>query len=147
MNFGGFENCMPRTNIEHRCEAQEILAEDTYQGRENKQSKYGTRYTELMKLEYFDYIRFTIIDPMHNLFLGTAKHMMKNVWLPNKILKQNDLKSIQELIDNMKVPSNMGRIPNKIASNFASFTSDQWKVMDCCLLRVCFEKVSSFRRL
>lgn len=128
MNFGGFENCMPRTNIEHRCEAQEILAEDTYQGRENKQSKYGTRYTELMKLEYFDCIRFTIIDPMHNLFLGTAKHMMKNVWLPNKILKQNDLKSIQELIDNMKVPSNMGRIPNKIASNFASFTSDQWKL-------------------
>ena len=54
--------------------------------------------------------------------------MMKNVWLPSKILKQNDLKSIQELIDNMKVPSNMGRIPNKIASNFASFTSDQWKL-------------------
>ena len=81
-----------------------------------------------MKLEYFDCIRFTIIDPMHNLFLGTAKHIMKNAWLPNKILKQNDLKSIQELIDNMKVPSNMGRIPNKIASNFASFTSDQWKL-------------------
>ena len=117
MNFGGFENCMPRTNIEHRCEAQEILAEDTYQGRENKQTKYGTRYTELMKLEYFDCIRFTIIDPMHNLhvFLGTAKHLMKNVWLPNKILKQNDLKSIQELLDSMKVPSNIGRIPNKIA--------------------------------
>ena len=68
----------------------------------------------------------------HNLpyaqFLGTAKHLMKNVWLPNKILKQSDLKSIQELINNMKVPSNMGRIPNKIASNFASFTSDQWKL-------------------
>ena len=98
------------------------------QGRENKQSKYSTRYTELMTLEYFDCIRFTIIDLMHNLFLGTAKHLMKNVWLPNKILKQNDLKFIQELIDNMKVPSNMGRIPNKIASNFASFTSDQWKL-------------------
>ena len=53
---------------------------------------------------------------------------MKNVWLPNKTLKHSDLKSIQELIDNMKVPSNMGRIPNKIASNFASFTSDQWKL-------------------
>ena len=92
MNFGGFESCMPRTNIEHRHDAQEILAEDIYQGREDKQSKYGTRYSELMQLEYFDCIRFTIIDPMHNL--------MKNVWLPNKILKQSDFKSIQELIDN-----------------------------------------------
>ena len=77
-----------------------------------------------MKLGYFD----CIIDPMHNLFLGTAKHLMKNIWLPNKILKQNDLKSIQELIDSMKAPSNMGRIPNKIASNFASFTSEQRKL-------------------
>ena len=42
MNFGGFENCLLRTNIEHRCEAREILAEDTYQGREDKQTKYGT---------------------------------------------------------------------------------------------------------
>lgn len=120
MNFGEFENCLLRTNIENRCEAQEILAEDTYQGREDKQTKYGTRYSELMQLEYFDCIRFTIIDPMHNLYLGTAKHPMKN-----KILKQNDLKSIQELIDNMKVPSNMERIPNKIATNFGSFSSDQ----------------------
>ena len=42
MNFGGFENCLLRTNIEHCCEAQEILAEDTYQGREDKPTKYGT---------------------------------------------------------------------------------------------------------
>ena len=128
MNFGGFENCLLRTNEEHRSEAQEILLEDTLQGREYKQTKYGTRYTELMQLEYFNCTRFTIIDPMHNLFLGTAKHMVKNIWLPNKKLKQADLKSIQVTIDSMKVPSNMGRIPNKIASSFGSFTSDQWKL-------------------
>lgn len=128
MNFGGFENCLHRTNEEHRSEAQEILLEDTLQGREHKQTKYGTRYTELMQLEYFNCIRFTIIDPMHNLFLGTAKHMVKNIWLPNKKLKHADLKSIQVMIDSMKVPSNMGRIPNKIASSFGSFTSDQWKL-------------------
>ena len=75
MNFGGFENCLHRTNEGHCSEAQEILQEDTYQGREKKQTKYGTRYSELMQLEYFDCIRFTIIDSMHNLFLGTAKHI------------------------------------------------------------------------
>ena len=41
---------------------------------------------------------------------------------------QNDLKAIQDLIDNMKVPSNTGQIPNKIASSFGSFTSEQWKL-------------------
>lgn len=81
-----------------------------------------------MQLDYFDCIRYTIIDPMHNLFLGTAKHIMKNIWLPNKILKQSDLKTIQQVIDSMKVPSNMGRIPNIIASSFGSFTAEQWKL-------------------
>ena len=92
-----------------------------------------------MQLEYFDCIRFTIIDPMHNLYLGTAKHPMKN-----KILKQNDLKSIQELIDNMKVPSNMERIPNKIATNFGSFSSDQWKLWTVVYSEFALKKVSSF---
>lgn len=68
---------------------------------------------------------------MQNLFLGTVKHVIKNVWLnPRKLLKQTDLKSIQELIDSMKVPSNMGRVPNKIASiKFWNFTSEQWKLL------------------
>ena len=90
MNFGGFENCLHQTNEERRSEAQEILLEETYQGQQEKETKYGTHYTQLMQLECFDCIRFTIIDPMHNLFLGTAKHMVKNVWLPNKILKPAD---------------------------------------------------------
>ena len=39
----------------------------------------GSRFTSLMHLEYFDCIRFHIIDAMHNLFLRTAKHVMKNM--------------------------------------------------------------------
>ena len=73
MNFGGFEDCLHRTNEEHRSQAQEILNEDTYQGRENKEVKYGTRYSELMQLDYFDCIRYTIIDPMHNFFRRDSK--------------------------------------------------------------------------
>ena len=33
----------------------------------------GVRYTILLELPYFDPARMCIIDPMHNLFLGTAK--------------------------------------------------------------------------
>ncbi len=41
------------------------------------ESKYGVRYSIL---PYFDPIKFTVIDPMHNLFLGTGKHVFK-VWV------------------------------------------------------------------
>ena len=34
---------------------------------------------------------------------------------------------IQEVVDSIEVPSNIGRIPSKIASGFANFTADQWK--------------------
>ena len=34
-----------------------------------------------MLLPYFDCVRFHVIDPMHNIFTGTAKHVMTKVWM------------------------------------------------------------------
>ena len=66
---------------------------------------------------------------MHNLYLGTAKHMMKNVWLndKNEFLSDEDFERIQELVDSMTVPQDIGRIPGKIACSFSGFTADQCK--------------------
>lgn len=69
----------------------------------------------------------TIIDPMHNLFLGTAKHFLKNVWMSRGLITTNDLSVIQKRIDSMQVPRYVGRIPYKIASSFSDFTADQFK--------------------
>jgi hypothetical protein len=33
---------------------------------------YGVRFTELLRLPYFDTVRFTTIDLMHNILLGSA---------------------------------------------------------------------------
>ena len=84
---------------------------------------------ELMLLPYFDCVRFHIIDPMHNLFTGTAKHLMKNIWLDgdNPLLKKDDLCVIQEKLDKIKAPSDIGRMPRKILSSYGGFTADQWK--------------------
>lgn len=84
---------------------------------------------ELMLLPYFDCVRFHIIDPMHNLFTGNAKHLMKNIWLDgdNPLLKKNDLCVIQEKLDKIKAPSDIGRMPRKILSSYGGFTADQWK--------------------
>uniref|UniRef100_A0A1X7U7L0 Uncharacterized protein n=1 Tax=Amphimedon queenslandica TaxID=400682 RepID=A0A1X7U7L0_AMPQE len=70
--------------------------------------------------------------PMHNLFLGTAKHMMKNIWLAdsdgrNALVTTRDLEIIQNRVDLCVVPSFFGRIPRKIVSKFCNFKADQWK--------------------
>lgn len=93
------------------------------------ESKYGTRYSELMRLPYFNCVRFTVIDPMHNLFLGTAKNVMENVWLnqTKPLLSDAKLKLIQQRVDQVEFPSSLGRLPNKISISFGGFTADQWK--------------------
>ena len=58
----------------------------------------------LIELSYFDAICFTIVDPMHNLFLGTAKHTMKNLWLENSVLSKAQMKTLQTHIDTIEPP-------------------------------------------
>ena len=57
----------------------EICQKTTKGEKEKLESEYGTRLSNLILLPYYDSVRFAIIDPMHNLFLGTAKKMI-NVW-------------------------------------------------------------------
>ena len=83
-------------------------------------------YTLLSELEYLDPIKHCIIDPMHNLFLGTAKRIFKKIWIPKGLLSDKDLKEIQARVDSVVVPSTIGRIPKKIASAFGGFTAEQW---------------------
>ena len=66
---------------------------------------------------------------MHNLFTGTAKHVMKNVWLdPEKpLLDKNNLLQIQEKMDKLIVPVSVGRMPKKIQNSYGGFTAKQWK--------------------
>lgn len=60
-----------RTNAHHR------ELGDQYRSMSAKKQKkfvqeHSTRWSELMRLPYFDMVRMFIIDPMHNLFLGTS---------------------------------------------------------------------------
>ena len=63
---------------------------------------------------------------MHNLFMGLAKHSM-SVWKDRGLLTPAAMLDIQDTINNFEVPTDVGRIPGKIASGFADFTADQWK--------------------
>jgi len=79
-----------------------------------------------LELDYFDPTRMLNIDIMHNLFLGTGKRML-SIWEEQQLLEKKDFVSIQEFVDTICVPSDIGRIPLKIASGFSGFTADQLK--------------------
>lgn len=67
---------------------------------------------------------------MHNLFLGIAKTTMKT-WKETGALNEKDFAIIQKRVDAVEPPSEIGRIPSKIATGFAGFTADQWKNWVC----------------
>ena len=67
-----------------------------------------------------------VVDPMHNLLLGTAKHMVY-LWKTLGILSTKQYDDIQDRVDSYVCPADMGRMPSKIASSFSGFTAEQWK--------------------
>ena len=99
-NYGGFERMPVRNYDDMKKNIGLIMKEKTPSRRADLEKKYGVRYTELVRLEYFDAITFTIIDPMHNLFLGTAKAMLKSIW-PDFHSKFDNLalEAIQNVVD------------------------------------------------
>lgn len=128
-DFSGFDRSKwpPRTYEEHMKAVNQIKKCTTQTNVDSLETKTGVKHSILTELPYFDPIRFTIIDPMHNLFLGTAKTVMKKIWLQRDIISTSNLNVIQCRIDSMNVPSDLGRIPKKIASNFSGFTAEQLK--------------------
>ncbi|KAI9003532.1 hypothetical protein CLU79DRAFT_714317, partial [Phycomyces nitens] len=63
----------------------------------------GVRWSQLHRLGYFDLVRGTIINPMHNLFLGTAKRMLEK-WTASGLLTDRDLREMQKMAETMVLP-------------------------------------------
>jgi len=99
------------------------MKEVTKGGVASSESQHGVRYSILMALPYFDPVTFTAIDSMHNLFLGTGKHIF-SLWV--EMLKQ-DRSEICENIKKFCVPAGIGRVPSSISSSYGAYTASQWK--------------------
>lgn len=70
----------------HRENADVWLNTSTAVARSNLEKKNGVRYSELLRLCYFDPIKFVVFDICHNTFMGTAKRMMRVIWREEKNL-------------------------------------------------------------
>ena len=126
-----------RTLEQHVIDVEEINKENTKTGRKKAESKYGIRYSVLVDLPYFDPTDFTAIDSMHNLYLGSGKHMF-NIWMDTELLTKQKLAKIEARIKQFNTPCDVGRLPAHM-SCYKSFTANQWKnwitLYSCVLLK------------
>lgn len=91
-DYSGFkcESWKHRCNEQHRKDVQIIQELPTKTAKRKRESKLGCRYSSLLQLPYFDPIRMTVIDPMHNLDLGTAKYIIRKIWIEGHHLTSID---------------------------------------------------------
>ena len=103
---------------EHRRRGMEWKLVKTQVERQKIERESGVRYTELLRLPYFDSVRFSVVDPMHNILLGTVK-LMISIWEEKTLLSARDFGRIQAQVDCFVTPADVGRIPHKILSGFS----------------------------
>ena len=97
---------------------------------------YGVRYTALLTLPYYDAVSFCMIDPMHNLLLGSAKTFTK-MWIEQA--QACDFTHIQRIVNDFITPSGIGRLPGKVENKFSDFKAEQWKNWILIYSIVCFK--------
>ena len=118
-NYGGFQDrdqWPKRTSQEHRRHAYRVKNCVSESAAEKLASE----------LLYYASVEMCIIDPMHNLFLGTAKRVFTK-WVEDDIITKTGLETIQTRINEITVLSDIGRLPGNIKSNYGGFTAAQWK--------------------
>ena len=134
-HYGGMDNyeewvTKPADSLLHRQYAHEWLQCNSKASRDAHFKVHGVRWSELLRLPYMDPIRFAVVDPMHCLFLGVAKWIIKSIFIDQKKLSMDQLRVAQNRMDNVEMPPYIGRIPPKIAignEGFSKLTADQWK--------------------
>ena len=114
----------------HRELAKDLLKEKTPTALHDAESKLGQHYSILLSLQYFDPVRFTVVDPMHNLFSGTGKHAFE-VWVDNGLITEKHLARSKDIIQKF---NDAGRIPSS-GSGYGGFTAINWMIFSPILLK------------
>ena len=132
-NFGGFSDFddwfIERDIDIIREKANEWKNCTTEESRKAHVSQHHVRWSEIYNLHYFNPVRHCVVDPMHCLFLGIAKWIVTKLWIGEGILDDAKLKIMQKRADMIKITSDLGRRPVRIATGdgFSNFTADMWK--------------------
>ena len=116
-----------RSNQQHRRDVNTVLNSKNKTEKKRNESAVGCRYSSLLQLPYFDPVRMLVIDPMHNLYLGTAKYLTHEVWPQKSILTKNALSLVEDRIKAVNLPTgiHIGRLPANVGSG-VTLTAEQW---------------------
>ncbi|OAD66210.1 hypothetical protein PHYBLDRAFT_70953 [Phycomyces blakesleeanus NRRL 1555(-)] len=87
---------------------------------------YGICWSKLQHLQYFDIVYCMIIDPMHNLFLDTAKRMRER-WIADGLIDNKKLVVMQKTVEKVVLPPDYTSLGTKIAKGFPYMKADEWK--------------------
>lgn len=81
-DYSGYDDhsWTPRSWEQHREYSKQHLSARTQAEEKEIEQEYGVRYSELSRLPYHDPIKCHLVDPMHCLLLGVAKHTLK-MWI------------------------------------------------------------------
>jgi len=81
---------LPRTCQEHRHWAERWRNAPSEKERKNIFDMHGLRWSELLRLPYWDPTLFTLVDSMHAMFLGDFKRHCRDIWGMDIRLKDGD---------------------------------------------------------
>lgn len=125
-DYSGFDKATwtERTHAGFVARVKKTLGAKSKTAREKAESENGCRYTELLRLPYYHAVRHHVIDPMHNLYLGTAKNLFC-IWTDKDIITEENLKTIDDKLQQFSVPCD-GRYPRKMSSCYRQFTAEEW---------------------
>ncbi len=79
-----------RSGEKHKKHANMWKAAQTQKDRDKIFKKYGVRWSELHRLSYWNPVYFTVVDSMHNHYLGLLKDHCRTIWGMNVKLEDND---------------------------------------------------------
>ncbi|KAI0742329.1 hypothetical protein C8Q80DRAFT_1053196, partial [Daedaleopsis nitida] len=65
---------------EHLSHAKAWLEAPTIAARKKIFEAFGIRWSQLLRLPYWDPTRYALVDAMHNLFLGELRHHCISIW-------------------------------------------------------------------
>ncbi|OAD68741.1 hypothetical protein PHYBLDRAFT_117149 [Phycomyces blakesleeanus NRRL 1555(-)] len=148
VDYSGFDfsKCLLRTKNDNHKNAEIWRNATKPTERQCLEVTHGVRWSKLHRLQYFDIVCCTIIDPIHNLFLGTARRMLER-WVANGLINNKKLIAMQKAVEKVVLPPNYMSLGTKIAKGFPYMKADEWKswciVYSPVVLRMCCHCQSS----
>ena len=101
MSYCTWSYASQRTKAQTLIQAKEYQSAKSLTQAQSIQRKIGVKYSELLRLPYFDIVRMTITDPMHTFLLGMVQNETK---LCLSSLSGTKLSEFYKHMKNIKVP-------------------------------------------